>query len=118
MQNDVCMALSMANSSANLITTTAKMEYEECLSPGSCNGGPDSVSSTNGRRRGRQSRDIDPDVKRQRFLERNRAAASRYVYTDGGAGGCCLIFVIESNLNVVSISRKTCLCVGIRKTLV
>ena len=30
-----------------------------------------------GRRRGRQSQDIDPDIKRQRFLERNRAAASR-----------------------------------------
>jgi len=30
-----------------------------------------------GRRRGRQSTDIDPDIKRQRFLERNRAAASR-----------------------------------------
>ncbi|XP_076819441.1 cyclic AMP-dependent transcription factor ATF-7-like isoform X2 [Clavelina lepadiformis] len=30
-----------------------------------------------GRKRGRQSQDIDPDIKRQRFLERNRAAASR-----------------------------------------
>nr|CAB3224124.1 ATF2/7 Cyclic AMP-dependent transcription factor [Phallusia mammillata] len=29
------------------------------------------------RRRGRQQQDIDPDIKRQRFLERNRAAASR-----------------------------------------
>jgi len=34
-------------------------------------------TATTGRRRGRQSKDIDPDIKRQRFLERNRAAASR-----------------------------------------
>ena len=36
-------------------------------------------TTTTGRRRGRQSKDIDPDIKRQRFLERNRAAASRYI---------------------------------------
>jgi len=35
------------------------------------------LTTTTGRRRGRQSKDIDPDIKRQRFLERNRAAASR-----------------------------------------
>nr|NP_001071657.1 transcription factor protein [Ciona intestinalis]BAE06316.1 transcription factor protein [Ciona intestinalis] len=43
----------------------------------SVNSSNNSSSDQPKRRRGRQQQDVDPDIKRQRFLERNRAAASR-----------------------------------------
>ena len=55
-------------------------EYNMSMSPADVPSSSEETTKPTGRRRGRQSSDIDPDVKRQRFLERNRAAASRLIY--------------------------------------
>jgi len=62
---DLCMTSSIASNTTSTLAPRNDLPSHEQL------------PATTGRRRGRQSRDIDPDVKRQRFLERNRAAASR-----------------------------------------
>lgn len=56
-----------------------------------------------GRRRGRKPDDEDPEVKRQRFLERNRAAASRCrakkkVWVDGLESRCKDLEMAKQNL--------------------
>ena len=55
------------------------------------------------RRRGRKPDDENPEIKRQRFLERNRAAASRCrakkkVWVDGLEGRCKDLEVMKQNL--------------------
>lgn len=56
------------------------------------------------RKRGRKPDDEDPEVKRQRFLERNRAAASRCrakkkVWVDNLEGKCKEIEMFNQNLS-------------------
>lgn len=57
----------------------------------------------NGRKRGRKPDDEDPEIKRQRFLERNRAAASRCrakkkVWVDSLENKCKEMEAINQNL--------------------